>query len=320
MDGNTSKNNMGLIMILHGLFWAMIILLADAFIEQEILNWLLAGFIASNGLVLAFSKKSTNEQEFFLKGRVLTIAGSDPSGGAGIQADIKTITALGGYAMSAVTALTVQNTLGVMAVHQVPLDIIEGQIRACLDDVGADAIKIGMIGDGKTAVLIADFLAAYPSIPVVLDPVLVATSGDSLAQNDVLSIMKERLIPHAALITPNIPEAVTLSDGQEAKDKIVQALKELGAKAILLKGGHDSDAIVQDILYAKEVSIFKHERIETRHTHGTGCTLASAISTGIAQGSTLQESVQRATDYVHKAILQAPCLGAGHGPLNHLPD
>ncbi len=257
-----------------------------------------------------------------MKGRVLIIAGSDPSGGAGIQADIKTVTMLGGYAATAITALTVQNTRGVSAVHGVAPDLIAAQIDAVMSDIGADAIKIGMIGDTETAKIIKSALNRYPSPPVVLDPVLVATSGDALAADGVAAFMRDHLLPLAALATPNIDEAqaltgltITNRDGMIAAGN---AIIRYGAGAALVKGGHMTGGTVEDALVSPDgARIYSNPRLQTNSTHGTGCTLASAIATGLAQGLALPAVVKRAIDYVHKAIATAPGYGAGHGPLNH---
>lgn len=257
-----------------------------------------------------------------MKGRVLIIAGSDPSGGAGIQADIKTVTALGGYAATAITALTVQNTKGVSAVHPAAPEVIAAQIEAVMSDIGADAIKIGMIGDRETAAVIETALKKYNDIPVVLDPVLVATSGDALAKDGVAAFIRDRLTPLAAIITPNMDEAAALT-GRDITDRdsaiaAGEALVALGAKAALVKGGHMRGETVEDALVSAEgARIYSNPRFETTSTHGTGCTLASAIATGLAQGMALQTAVKRAVDYVHKAIATAPGYGGGHGPLNH---
>ncbi len=257
-----------------------------------------------------------------MKGRVLIIAGSDPSGGAGIQADIKTVTALGGYAATAITALTVQNTKGVSAVHAVAPEIISAQIEAVMSDIGADAIKIGMIGDVATAAVIEAALKKYNDIPVVLDPVLVATSGDALAKDGVAAFIRDRLAPLAAIITPNMDEAAALTGTDITdRDSVIEAgeaLVALGARAALVKGGHMRGETVEDALVSAEgARIYSNPRIETTSTHGTGCTLASAIATGLAQGLALQTAVKRAVDYVHKAIATAPGFGGGAGPLNH---
>lgn len=257
-----------------------------------------------------------------MKGRVLIIAGSDPSGGAGIQADIKTVTALGGYAATAITALTVQNTRGVSAVHAVSPGVIAAQIDAVMSDIGADAIKIGMIGDVEAARIIKAALERYTDIPAVLDPVLAATSGGALAKEGVAGFIAEHLVPRAAVITPNKDEAEALTgicvNDREGMIEAGRKLLGLGARAALVKGGHMSGETVEDILVTEnEVCSFTNERIETNSTHGTGCTLASAIATGLAQGVSLEDATARAIEYVHQAIKTAPGYGGGHGPLNH---
>lgn len=258
-----------------------------------------------------------------MKGRVLIIAGSDPSGGAGVQADIKTVTALGGYASAAITALTVQNTKGVGAVHAVAPAVIAAQIAAVLDDIGADAIKIGMIGDRAAGVAIADAIAFHAaSIPVVVDPVLVATSGDALAGAGVAALLLERFAPIAALITPNADEARALTglSIETAADLVAagEALMRRGATAALVKGGHLKGDAVEDALVTHAgAEIFRAPRIGSRALHGTGCTLASAVATGLAQGMTLREATRRAIDYVQGAIRHAQGFGMGATPLNH---
>ena len=252
----------------------------------------------------------------------MIIAGSDPSGGAGVQADIKTVTALGGYAAAAITALTVQNTRGVTAVHAVAPDIIAAQIDAVMSDIGADAIKIGMIGDVETARAIEAALTRWRGVPVVLDPVLVATWGDALAKDGVAAFIRDRLLRLAAIVTPNADEAAALT-GAAVTDRASmiaagEALLAFGARAALVKGGHLTGATVEDALVSPEgARVYSNPHIETTSTHGTGCTLASAVATGIAQGMALPAAVQRAVDYVHKAIATAPGYGGGHGPLNH---
>ena len=257
-----------------------------------------------------------------MRGRVLIIAGSDPSGGAGLQADIKTVTALGGYAATAVTALTVQNTKGVTAVEAVSPTVIKAQIEAVMRDIGADAIKIGMIGGVEAAEVIERALKKYDDIPVVLDPVLVATSGDALAAEGVAAFIRNRLASLSAVITPNTDEAGVLT-GMEISDRDSQiaageALVAKGARAALVKGGHMGGETVEDALITPEgARIFSTPRIDTTSTHGTGCTLASAIAAGLAQEMALQSAVKRAIDYVQTAIKTAPGYGAGCGPLNH---
>lgn len=257
------------------------------------------------------------------RGRVLIVAGSDSGGGAGVQADVKTVTALGGYAATAITAVTVQNTLGVHGVHQVPLDVIEAQIRAVLDDIGADAIKIGMLGDKKTVERVAKTLEPAAAIaPLVVDPVMIAKGGAALLKNDAVAAVKAKLVPLAALVTPNAPEAEKLTGIAVASldDQVAagRALVAAGAEAALVKGGHVSGPIVRDVLVSEAgETVFESPRLETTNTHGTGCTLASAIASGLAQGFALAAAVERAIAYVHEAIRRAPGYGAGHGPLDH---
>ena len=257
-----------------------------------------------------------------MKGRVLIIAGSDPSGGAGIQADIKTVTALGGYAAAAITALTVQNTRGVSAVRPVAPKLVREQIVAVLEDIGADAIKIGMIGEAGAAEAIAEVLGRFPDIPLVLDPVLIATSGDALAGEGVAGVILKALAPRAALITPNAEEAAALTghevSGEEDLVAAGRALMKAGAGAALVKGGHLQGETVTDVLVSHEGrKLFRNPRIETTSTHGTGCTLASAVATGLAQGYPLEAACERAISYVREALRTAPGYGGGAGPLNH---
>lgn len=257
-----------------------------------------------------------------MRGRVLIVAGSDSGGGAGIQADIKTVTALGGYAMTAVTALTAQNTLGVHGVVAVAPDFVARQMQVVLDDLGADAIKTGMLVDAAIINAVAGVLAARdPAIPVVIDPVMIAKGGAALLDPEALAALA-RLLPRAALLTPNLPEAEALLGRRIGSvAEMIAAASELrtrGPAAVLVKGGHLEGEIVTDVLATGDgVSEFSGPRIATRHTHGTGCTLASAIATGLAQGASLDAAVRRARDYVREAIRTAPGFGAGHGPLNH---
>lgn len=254
-------------------------------------------------------------------GRVLIIAGSDSGGGAGVQADIKTVTALGGYAATAITAVTVQNTLGVTGVHPIPLDIVEAQVRAVLDDIGADVIKTGMLGDVDMVELVAE-LILRAGLPAVIDPVMVAKGGASLLDAAAVGAVRTLLVPRAALLTPNAPEAEALTGlaVQTTDDlrRAGEALLALGAGAVLMKGGHIAGARVIDVLMTPYgETVFEGERIDSRDTHGTGCTLASACATGVAQGSPLDVAATLAWDYVHQALLYAPGLGSGHGPLDH---
>jgi hydroxymethylpyrimidine/phosphomethylpyrimidine kinase len=255
-------------------------------------------------------------------GRVLVIAGSDSGGGAGIQADIKTITALGGYAATAITAVTVQNTLGVTGVHPIPLAVIAAQANAVLDDIGADAIKTGMLGDAAVVETVAETLDRAGAVPAVVDPVMIAKGGAPLLAEAAIDAVKTLLIPRAALLTPNAPEASALTglavETLDDQRRAGEALLAMGARAVLVKGGHVAGARVVDLLMTPAgETTFEGERIETRHTHGTGCTLASACAVGLAQGLPLEASVARAWNYVHEAMLRAPGLGAGHGPLDH---
>ena len=256
------------------------------------------------------------------RGRVLVIAGSDSGGGAGIQADIKTITALGGYAATAITAVTVQNTLGVTGVHPIPLDVIAAQARVVLDDIGADAIKTGMLGDAAVVETVAAAIDHAKGVPTVIDPVMIAKGGASLLAEAAIGAVKSLMIPRAALLTPNAPEAAALTglvvETTDDLRRAGEALLALGAKAVLMKGGHVAGERVVDVLMTTDgETTFEGERIETRHTHGTGCTLASACATGLAQGLPLEAAVARAWNYVHEAMLRAPGFGAGHGPLDH---
>ncbi len=257
------------------------------------------------------------------RGRVLAIGGSDSGGGAGIQADIKTITALGGYAATAITAITAQDTRGVHAIHSVPPAMVARQIAAVLDDIGADAIKTGMLGDAATIAAVCDALAGHPAVPLVLDPVMVAKGGVALLDPAALGVLKRRLLPLATLITPNLPEAEALT-GRRVRDAdemphAAAALLALGAAAVLLTGGHLPGETVIDLLATPDAGTVRltAPRIATRHTHGTGCTLASAIATGLAQGMALADAVRRGHAYVRAAIAAAPGFGAGHGPLGH---
>lgn len=256
-------------------------------------------------------------------GRVLSIAGSDSGGGAGIQADIKAITCLGGYAMTAITALTAQNTLGVHGVETVPDAFVRQQIAVTLGDIGADCIKIGMLGTASIIATVAGALAEYASgVPVVLDPVMVAKGGQALLQDSAVQALKA-FAGSVTLLTPNLPEAAVLLGGGDITTEAdmraaVGPLRQLGAKAVLLKGGHlEGDRLLDLLITADNVIAFSGERFKTRHTHGTGCTLSSAIATGIAQGLDLTTAVARGRDYVRQALISAPGFGSGHGPLNH---
>ena len=255
-----------------------------------------------------------------MNGRVLVVAGSDSGGGAGIQADIKAVMAMGGYAATAITALTAQNTLGVHAVLAVPAEFVRAQMAAVLDDIGADAVKTGMLGSAEIVEAVADALTRRaPAVPLVLDPVMLAKGGAPLLAGPALQVLRTRLLPLAALLTPNLPEAEELL-GHPIHDpaQAAQALRAIGPQAVLLKGGHAEGPTVVDVLAdASGTARFERPRIATRHTHGTGCTLASAIAALLARGMKLRDAVRGARDYVQEAIRTAPGLGAGHGPLNH---
>ena len=256
--------------------------------------------------------------------RLLSIAGSDSGGGAGIQADIKTASAFRVYAMTAITAVTAQDTTGIGAVHPIPPDVVREQILRCLSDIGADAIKIGMLGTADVARAV---VSALPKdIPLVVDPVLASTSGTAFADGGVLEVLKADFFPRATLVTPNLPEAqrlcgFDLADPQEVL-RAGEMLLSLGPGAVLIKGGHGTEATVTDTLFTLDAPprLFLAPRIETAHTHGTGCTLSTAIACGLAQGMPLTDAIARAHAFVRKAIATAPGFGAGHGPLNHLPS
>jgi hydroxymethylpyrimidine/phosphomethylpyrimidine kinase len=246
--------------------------------------------------------------------RVLVIAGSDSGGGAGIQADIKTIAMLGGHGMTAITAITAQNTLGVTAVELVSPEMVVAQIDAVVGDIGVDAVKIGMIGSAETANAVADRLEALRGLPIVFDPVMVATSGSTLADANTIAAFR-RLMTVATLITPNLPELAALGN-----DPVAMA-RETGA-SVLVKGGHVEGSRIVDRLIRPDGPEIRWEddRIETRHSHGTGCTLASGIAIGLGAGMTLEDAITRARNYVRQALMAAPGLGAGHGPMGFLPE
>ncbi|MDB5369303.1 MAG: bifunctional hydroxymethylpyrimidine kinase/phosphomethylpyrimidine kinase [Roseomonas sp.] len=258
-----------------------------------------------------------------MRGRVLIIAGSDSGGGAGIQADIKSCAAMDAYSATAITALTAQDTLGVHGVHPVPTAFIRQQIRLSLRDIGADAIKTGMLGDAATIDAVCDALAEDGrGIPLVADPVMVAKGGSNLLAPDAVETLKRRLLPFAAVLTPNIPEAEVLSGmriaGLEDMRAAAEMMLTLGVPAVLLKGGHLEGRRLLDLLATENgTEVFESPRVETRHTHGTGCTLASAIAAGLAQGMGLRDAVVRGRAFVQVALRAAPGLGRGHGPLNH---
>jgi hydroxymethylpyrimidine/phosphomethylpyrimidine kinase len=253
--------------------------------------------------------------------RVLTIAGSDSGGGAGIEADIKTISALGGYACTAITAVTAQNTLGVFGVHALPPAFVRLSVETVLSDIGADAIKLGMLANEGIVLAVAECLP--DGVPLVLDPVMVATSGAVLLPEEAIAAVRAFLIPRAAIVTPNLPEAAKLTGlpvGTEAERITAgRALLAMGAKAALIKGGHGGELTLTDYLVTPGgVEAISLPRLSGRSTHGTGCTLASAIATGLAQGLDLYDAVRRARSYLQEAIRTAPGFGKGHGPVNHM--
>ena len=254
----------------------------------------------------------------------LTIAGSDCSGGAGIQADLKTMTMNGVYAMSVITALTAQNTMGVRAIQESTPEFLKQQLDSIFEDIYPDAIKIGMVSSSELIRVIADRLKYYHAKNVVVDPVMVATSGSSLMENTAVKTLVEELLPISALVTPNIPEAQILTGLTiETKEEMIAAAKKIGDEyhcAVLLKGGHSiNDA--NDLLYADgEFVWFKGKRIDNNNNHGTGCTLSSAIASNLAKGFTLDESIKRAKDYISGALEAMLDLGKGSGPMNHAFD
>ena len=276
--------------------------------------------------------------------RILAIAGSDSSGGAGIQADIKTITMLGGYAMTAITAVTAQNTVGVQAIELLTPEMVGAQIDACVSDIGVDAIKIGMLGSPEIAGIVADRLQVL-NLPIVFDPVMIATSGAVLSDGDTVAAF-ERLMKIAAVVTPNIPELEVLAgrkvddDEWSQRDAAEVLMQKFGARAVLAKGGHWpggflieqtptkarqhlTDDLLFDCLYAMSPEgywgewEFSHAKLETSQTHGTGCTLSSAIAVGLGSGLDLDRAVKAGIDFVQAALRAAPGLGAGHGPMGH---
>ncbi|QFT78902.1 bifunctional hydroxymethylpyrimidine kinase/phosphomethylpyrimidine kinase [Erythrobacter sp. THAF29] len=254
--------------------------------------------------------------------RILAVAGSDSSGGAGVQADVKTIAMLGGYAMTAITTVTAQNTVGVQAIAPMSGEVVAQQISSCIEDIGVDAVKIGMLHDadiiGHTAAALVGVKA-----PIVLDPVMVSTSGSALIDPDAIAALREQLFPMATLVTPNLPELGHLLERNLTdSSQMVEAAEELShmtGAAVLAKGGHTSDKRIIDVLYSPgdRAVQFDHARIETRHTHGTGCTLSSAIATLLGHGQPLEHAVRLGRQFVLRAIEAAPGFGAGNGPLGH---
>ncbi len=258
--------------------------------------------------------------------RALSIAGSDSGGGAGIQADLKTFSALGCFGSSAITAITAQNTLGVLALHPIPVEFLKAQILAVLDDIGTDAIKIGMLHSSEMIRVVAETLKGYPRIPVVLDPVMVATSGDALLQSEAIRDLKEILLPLGTVITPNIPEAELLLGRRiKEQDELPQAAKdlgELGCRSVLLKAGHLREETLVDYFYdshSQELIGLPAPLLETRNTHGTGCTLSSAVAAGLARGESLEQAVRKGKAYLTEALKMGRkyTIGKGYGPVHH---
>lgn len=251
----------------------------------------------------------------------MTIAGSDSGGGAGIQADLKTFAALGVYGTSALTAITAQNTVGVTAIHEVPTEVIAAQIDAVLTDIGADAVKTGMLSSSAIIAVVAESLQRHRVQRLVVDPVMVAKGGDRLLREDAVDTLRTRLLPLATVVTPNIPEAEALtgiklteeSDVRRAAERIVA----MGARSVVVKGGHRQGPATDVFYDGARFQEFTAPRIDTRNTHGTGCTFASAVAAGLARGLTVIEAVALAKDYVTAAIRRAFAMGQGHGPLNH---
>ena len=256
---------------------------------------------------------------------VLSIAGSDPSGGAGVQADLKTFSACGTYGMAVITALTAQNTQGVYGVHAVPPGFVADQIRAIFADIRVDAVKIGMIADAAIAEAVAETLLPHRNVPVVLDPVMIAKGGAPLLSEDAVAVVRQKLMPLAAVVTPNLPEAAALlGDGiaetREAMAEQAERLRALGPKSVLVKGGHLAGAESPDVLAeAESLTWFEGQRTDTRNTHGTGCTLSSAIAAELGRGADNKRAVSAAKQYLAKAIAKADTLevGSGHGPVQH---
>ena len=257
------------------------------------------------------------------KSKILIIAGSDSSGGAGIQADIKTVTALGSYAMTAITAVTAQNTRGVKKITSIPTKNVQKQITMILDDIGTNAVKIGMLHNTSIIKCVYSILKKYKLKNVVLDPVMVAKSGTKLINNNSIKHLKKLLLPLSNLVTPNIPEAEVLTgysiSNKEDMIKAAKKILNMGSKNVLLKGGHLKNKMIFDVLTTKKgIKIFTKRKIKTKNTHGTGCTLSSAIATCLSQKKNMVKSCKISTRYVNKAIASAPGYGKGFGPLNHL--
>jgi|TARA_R110002096_G_scaffold435548_1_gene661389 hydroxymethylpyrimidine/phosphomethylpyrimidine kinase len=260
-----------------------------------------------------------------MKGKILTIAGSDSSGGAGIQADIKTISSLGGYAMSTITAITVQDTNMVSEVFEVPANIVKSQMLSVVDDIGVDAIKTGMLLSPNIILSVSDVLREHcKNIPLVVDPVMMSTSGHMLLKAHSVKAMVNEILPKTTLLTPNLAEASKLTGTELLKNmddmrRAADDLLKMGPDAVLVKGGHLKGDILTDLLVTQNSEkIYSSLRVPGKDNHGTGCTLASGIATGLGQGLTLEDAIARAHSFVHKALEQAPGFGSGCGPINHL--
>lgn len=261
--------------------------------------------------------------------RALTIAGSDPSGGAGIQADLKTFSACGCFGTSAIVAVVDENTVGVTGVHPIPVNFVAGQIRSVLDDIGTDAIKIGMLHSSELIRSVKDTLSNYNIKNIVLDPVMVATSGDKLLQDEAIQTLKDVLVPFVRIITPNIPEAeILIGEKINAQEDLPEIAKKLSfdrSVSVLLKAGHLTDNVLTDIFYnaeTDEVIELTSQRIYTKNTHGTGCTFSSAIAAFLAKGLEMNDAVRKAKEYMNKAIIAGADyeIGKGHGPVHHFFD
>ena len=253
--------------------------------------------------------------------KAMTIAGSDSGGGAGIQADLKTFAALGVYGTVTLTAITAQNTVGVYGVHEIPTDMIVAQMDAVMSDIGADAVKTGMLSSQEIVEVVAAQVAKHGIRSLVVDPVMVAKSGDALLRDDAVNAVCTKLVPLAAVVTPNIPEAEALTGTTiESDDDVREAARRIvsmGARTVVVKGGH-REGPAADVLYdGSEFQVFTAPRINTVNTHGTGCTFASAVAAGLAQGKSVEEAVGQAKEYVTEAIRASFPIGQGHGPLNH---
>jgi len=258
-----------------------------------------------------------------LKSKLLIIAGSDSSGGAGIQADIKTATSLGVYAMTAITAITAQNTTGVKSIVSVPPKEIFNQISFSVQDIKPNSVKIGMLQNVGVIKEVIKAIKKYKLKNIIIDPVMVAKGGHRLISNSSINYLRKKLLPYALLVTPNIPEAETLIKKRiQTLEDVIKAGKEIlkfGPKFVLIKGGHTNKSFIEDVLISKKnIKIFKNKKIKTKNTHGTGCTLSSAIASFISKNYNMNESCRRSIQYVHKAILLNPKFGRGHGPINHM--